>query len=282
MALDLGMMLSAVRITGSDGALGTGFLMTVPSEAIPGERYGYLLTAHHVIAQQTAVWAEIPDAFGEGDLYDPFLVRDWRQPLSNVDLAIAPIPDRPDRNYQALQFETHVLVDDPPSPFLQLGRDVHYIGILAPLNRPMVRTGALGALHQTGIDHKGGYVYPAHLADCRSYAGFSGSPCFLNVEYAALRPSQRPPTSSEPPQGFPPLGALYDFAVFCGMFTQHLDDEKKSDVVSRYGVGVMLRAEEIREALMTEENRKERRKWDAGHETSGPQLENESHEDRAD
>src|SRR5438132_8802514 len=73
MALSHSMMLSAVRIRGSKG-LGTGFLVTVRSETLPDHRWGYLVTAHHVIAKQTEINVQIPDAFGDGALYEPMRV----------------------------------------------------------------------------------------------------------------------------------------------------------------------------------------------------------------
>jgi hypothetical protein len=52
------------------------------------------------------------------------------------------------------------------------------------------------------------------------------------------------------------------------MFTEHYTDEGDLDtnpesIVIRYGVGVMLRGNEIKRALMTEEARQERRQLDA-------------------
>jgi hypothetical protein len=32
----------------------------------------------------------------------------------------------------------------------------HYVGLLAPLNRAMARSGTLGAVYQTGIEHTDG------------------------------------------------------------------------------------------------------------------------------
>jgi hypothetical protein len=62
--LHIDMIHSAVRIIGSvhDDRLvtgerrepvGTGFLVTVPSETIEGLRYGYVLTAHHTSLTKT-------------------------------------------------------------------------------------------------------------------------------------------------------------------------------------------------------------------------------------
>lgn len=49
------------------------------------------------------------------------------------------------------------------------------------------------------------------------------------------------------------------------MFTSHRTDENEDGTVSRYGVGVVLRSEEIREALMTQELKQERAEEDAAH-----------------
>lgn len=280
MALDLSMIHSAVRIIG-ETRKGTGFLITVDSETLPDVRYGYAVTAHHIIEGQTKIRVQIPDPFKDGELYEPFQVKDWRRPLDKVDLALAPIPDRDDRTYQALRLERNLIPADPPSPWINLGSDIYYIGILSPLDRPMVRSGTIGALDQTGIRHKGGYDYPAHLVDCRSYDGFSGSPCFLDAMFAGLEPTVLPP-HNPPPEQLPPMGAMYHVAMLCGMFTEHLEDNgKQTGAVSRYGVGVMLRANEIREALMTEEMQKHRAGKDAravAKKESGPELENTSDE----
>lgn len=46
-------------------------------------------------------------------------------------------------------------------------------------------------------------------------------------------------------------------------FTGHFSDQISAEgAVSRYGVGVMLRSHEIRDALMTPEAIAERRDWD--------------------
>jgi hypothetical protein len=65
------------------------------------------------------------------------------------------------------------------------------------------------------------------------------------------------------------LGRIVHYEMLCGMLTRHYSDEVSAEkVVSRYGVGLMVRSHEIREALMTEEAREERRRWDEGSSTS--------------
>jgi hypothetical protein len=267
-ALDPTMIYSAFRVIGdlpatranasSRGAIGTGFLVRVHSERLPGVGYGYALTAHHVIRDQNDV--EIQPAYPDGGmLYDPLPIDDWRQPLDKVDLAIAPAVRRGEELYAAAQLETDFI--PPGVAWLQLGSKIHYVGILAPLDRPMVRSGYIGALDQ--IDLPGGdddYDYPVHLVDCRSYGGFSGSPCLFDAEFAGLVEADI--SDLDPPDDFPPVGAMYHVAMLCGMFTEHLDDRARTGAVSRYGVGIMLRSDEIWEALMNDEAKAERSQWD--------------------
>lgn len=143
------------------------------------------------------------------------------------------------------------------------GMSVLYIGLLAPLNRTMVRSGTIGAPNQTGIKFQGGWQYETHLVDCRSYGGFSGSPCFLELPVPEIEPDPHPPS-------FLPEGKKYGrmgwHAMFVGMFTAHLTDAPQEDddtPHSRYGVGLMLPAHYIIDALTTEDIVKDRREADA-------------------
>lgn len=260
MPLHLSMIHSAVRISSFGDLAGTGFIVTVGSETIPGERYGYVITAHHVIDTGLGFEVQVPNPFANGELYPPVPVSDWRQPLSKVDLAVAPFPAPDDRNYQAIDVEDVLPVDRRPRP--RLGEQIYYIGIFEPLLRPMARSGTIGALEQSGIPHRGDYKHESdHLVDCRSYSGFSGSPCFAVVPFAQL--DQPPPLKLAETQR---LADVNHWAAPCGMFTAHYSDEETEDakgVVSRYGVGVMLPSSEIRRALMTDGLRNERREWDA-------------------
>lgn len=117
MPLSLSMIDSAVRITSAGDLLGTGFLVTVPSETLPGVRWGYVVTAHHVIDEQIEIAVQVPDPFTNGGvLYDPVRVEAWRQPLRNVDLALAPFSSRPGSRHQAFELELMLPTRNVASP----------------------------------------------------------------------------------------------------------------------------------------------------------------------
>jgi hypothetical protein len=255
MAIDLRSLQSAVRITGAGDLLGTGFLVKIPAgELLPGKWISYLVTAHHVIANQIEIAAEVPDALSIGTLYPPKQVVDWRQPLPGVDLAVAPFPMPLDMRFQANRLEWFL----PPDELPPLGAMIFYIGMFAPKNIPMARSGTVGAVMvPMEID---GYRYDAHLVDCRSYGGFSGSPCFVETPYTRIDARIK---VKDVPETLAPLASV---TQLCGMFTAHYSDEKAPDAegaVSRYGVGVMLRSDQIREALMTDDMQAERNKSEA-------------------
>lgn len=155
--------------------------MMIRSERHEGRRYAYVVTAHHVITRQLEIAVETSDTDKPGELHEPMRVENWRQPIRDVDLAIAPFPPR-DVSPLAIEFEEHL----PPDQELAMprpGSQIFYLGVFQPLDRVMARSGTIGATNQLGLAHQGGYAYPAHLVDCRSYSGFSGSPCFLEVAY---------------------------------------------------------------------------------------------------
>jgi hypothetical protein len=184
-----------------------------------------------------------------------------------VDLAVAPFPHEQVPRWQAFSLESQFIDDDVVVP---LGGIVHYLGMFAPPDVPMARTGSLGAYNVPvdKVENGQRYRYHADLLDCRSYKGFSGSPCLGMLTYAVLD------RAAEVPKGVPlnPDGSLprlvhtANLGSFCGILTSHYSDEETDDaagVVSRYGVGVMLPAHYIRRALCDDTARSERRRWDA-------------------
>ena len=264
------------KVTGTRrGTIGTGFCLTVQGERA---EYGYLLTADHVVEGQKKVEVQFADFFGEGEMYAPLAVTEWRRPPGDVDLAVAPLREIPGisaRNVTVLEMEKHVIPNEKVGR-VYLGSHVFYIGIFDPLDRPMARSGTIGALDQEGIEHDEGYVYMAHLVDCRSYDGFSGSPVFAELNYAGLKPTE-PPVERPKEHEEVPIGQIFSTAMICGMFTEHVDENNADGAISRYGVGVMVRGEEITAALTSEGFVNERQEWDAeiaAQAATGPRLRN--------
>ena len=291
MALSEGMTEATVRVVGDypttgevrrRTAIGSGFILRVDGETRRYSHY-YVLTAAHVLDDQQVVEIQIPIA-GETGLYDPIRVDDWFRPIPGLDLAIAPLVAHVPGMFFALDMERSLIPNERLNG-MQLGTEVFYIGILTPLDRPMVRTANIGALDQYDLPPIEGYQYPAHLLDCRSYGGFSGAPCFAHYTRPVLVEADWPCADEDLPEDAPPLGTTYSFAFLCGMFVAHLADdnaqarsvdarESPEVIASRYGVGVMMRGQEIREALMSDELRKdrERREDAAENDPPGPRL----------
>lgn len=271
------MLHAAVRIIGDyppgvfltrRTVIGTGFIVTVRSERDAQWRHGYVVTTAHNLRDQRHIEVQAPNPGPEGGLYDPITITDWKRPVPGVDIAVAPwVSQSDDRHFTALSMEDVFLADAAAPLYLSLGMTVYYIGILGPLDRPMVRAGTLGAIDQESIPHQDEtFSYKAHLVDCRSYGGFSGSPCFSLISLPTLLP--KPPPSyearviGESGGSLPLLGDMFHVVRLCGMFTQHLADKAPGGPVSLYGVGVMLRSQEIRRALMSKKLKDERQRKD--------------------
>jgi hypothetical protein len=266
------MIYSAVRIIGDwrnpkterleRRALGTGFHVRVPSESRPNCWYTYVVTAHHVIDGQPDPELVFPDPYEPGGLYPPQKTDgpDWKQPLENVDLAVLPF-GRPDGFFvSSLVLGQHIRPELPEPRVLAM--PFHYVGLLEPLNRVMARSGTLGALYEKKIPHKDHYEYTCHLGDCRSYKGFSGSPCFVEYPMASLQEAEPPLPPSKAEPNLEPLGKIRYLHVVCGMVTWHLEPPEDGPEASTFGVVCILPSEYIYKALTSDGVVQERREGD--------------------
>lgn len=264
---------SVVRITTAGDLLGSGTIVGVDSESAPGKRWPYVVTAHHVVRSQMLIEVDVPDPTTRGQWTEGVSVNDWSQPLEGIDLAIAPFPiqsvpltDDGIRRYQTFLLD-HFVPDGHVPP---LGAPIHYAGVFAPTGVPMLRTGNIAALDVPIERDNSTYSYRADLVDCRSYKGFSGSPCLSTITYAVLDGEPVELAAGVVPPNArgvqPRLGRTASEARFCGIFTAHFTDEGAEDadgVISRYGVGVMLPSDYVRDALMSGDAVAQRRSWDA-------------------
>lgn len=164
--------------------LGTGFLVSVPSETHPAWSFRYVVTAKHVLPGDRSNLC-VRFNTSDGDIRD-IDAPDWfDHDLEDVSVAFLVTP----RDVTALDVPETMFLDAVEVTPPLLGDTVFFVGLLgwvkpmARQNVPMVRSGTLGAKYQDGvpIELPDGTTteVTAHLIDCRSYRGFSGSPCFI-------------------------------------------------------------------------------------------------------
>ena len=177
--------------TSSDGQsgisfVGTAFLVTIPSNAKPGESYLNLVTAKHVAEKTThsafLIRVNTKDGFEyiKGEEIKWF----YHPTDKSVDVAVAPLMLSP---------ETHEYKTIPVSRFLSdeimlqkkigLGDEVYVAGLFAHVsgskkNQPIVRTGNIAMIPSELIPTELGNI-EAYLIEARSIGGLSGSPAFV-------------------------------------------------------------------------------------------------------
>lgn len=255
------MLASAVRVVGDFPPHGTmrqreviasGFLASLKSETYPQRHYSYVVTTAHTLKNQPNTEIEIQSP--SGDLYPRMRVTDWRQPLDGVDIAVAPFEKHPSTRFVDIH---ESLVPSERFGGLPLGADIFYIGILTTHDVAMARKATIGALDVLNI-----HGFPVHLLDCRSYGGFSGSACWVRVGYPVLIPCDHPELHES--ERAAPIGYVAYRVFLAGMFKAHLTttDDDEDGAVNRYGVASMIRGQEIRDALMSDELKQDRKKKD--------------------
>jgi hypothetical protein len=232
------MFLCAERDDGTRYPIGTTFLVGLPAEG--GEGYWpYFVTAWHVVQSGKPTWIRFRRWDG-GPPEDWPVPGEW-VPHPTSDIAVTPCDF--DRSAYIAQFVPDEQFSDRwvHDAALAPGVPLFFIGLLAYVesmqekNVPMVRTGGIGALFQTDIPMSDGLLYReeprAHLIDCYSRGGFSGSPVFVDYPMIAHPPASRGPVIST-------WVAL--FGVLSGHFGAPGDNA---------GVAVVIPSEAIRELL---------------------------------
>lgn len=259
--------------------MGTGFIVSVPAESSQFAHV-YVVTAAHVIEGDGVPFIRVPTTVGS---VTDCTVSDWTCHPKH-DVAVAPILLPANHNTvrtalgQFIDAEAWRKPDDwIKRPFdLELGDVVYFIGLLGKIaamteqNIPMVRSGTLGALWQERLPVRrtpkdDATFVTAHLIDCRSFAGFSGSPCYVQQSQAGLVPNEG---------GQPGVCITTKYrTALLGLVGGHFDDwvgtrkrvsgparNVSSDVDAPVstGVGYVIPAEFIRETLYLEELREMR------------------------
>ncbi|MDX6517252.1 MAG: hypothetical protein QOF50_98 [Gaiellaceae bacterium] len=263
--------------------IGTAFVLSVPGAY--GLKFDYLVTAGHVVDSEDETWARFRvDTHGR---VTDVAVHDWVF-HPKADVAMAPLGPKQDWRYRTVPIDVALGATSYGDPQGQafdpmLGDRVYFIGLaalggltlMAQRNVPMVRSGTLGA---TYIDNVPLGTPPnirriqAHLIDCRSYGGFSGSPCFVQtLAWSKVLDFTNPGVPS-------PAQERVDYKTqLLGIVSAHFDawdearvtgtiaNEGTVSVPINTGIGVVTPSERILEVLAMDElaDDRERREREA-------------------
>ena len=238
---------------------GTGFVVSMPT-VDPDQLFLYVVTAAHVVRPMRSSVIRLVRSFDGSSIEDLEIPRERWVFHAIEDLAVAPIVVNP---------EDVILSVIPVSSFAGTaetqfapgaGDKVVFAGLLGLVpsmgdrNVPMVRTGSIGALHQDELPVRlpDGTVLTmhGHLIDCRSFGGFSGSPCFVEL----LSGMDRTPRLG--------LASPRTSTLLLGLVSGHFDihapvalpdNEEELRVPVAAGIAVVQAAETIMEVLDDED-----------------------------
>jgi hypothetical protein len=271
------------RTNDSDGvgegrAVGTSFFVMVPSETDPSPGWLYAVTARHVVESGHDTWLRMH--WSDGRL-DELPVQAWIS-HPEADVAVS-LMDRV--GVDCAWVQTNDFLDARPEDRRpRLGDPVYFIGLLAIVqamadaNIPIVRSGSLARMNQAAMSLRHGRgdqtwttSHEMHLIDCRSHAGFSGSPCFVQFQPVShlTEPLRLDSTYRDILQPETLLlglisGHMEDMAELQG--TGELADDQMIGSIRfpvNTGVALVTPVERIRECLMIDEVAAERRRRDA-------------------
>lgn len=251
--------------------IGTGFFLGVRTPDEPQSTRAfthYLVTAGHVVRAEPETWVRLRRMDGiledvpipEWMFHDrddvAVAVMELDETEQPYDIAVMPVPDF---------FPVGAPQRHPPRPRQirhrpMLGDRVYFIGLFAPIsamgerNVPLVRSGTIAAWAQQNVPLPlpDGTVleYTAHLIDCRSYAGFSGSPCFVQFPRDPDIGGVGRPNEETELIGL--VSGHFDFRENAAL-TGEIADLGTVRVPVHLGVGVVTPAESIQELLDRED-----------------------------
>jgi hypothetical protein len=257
MALGARYTKSVVLILGGDseeGATlqGTGFVAGTP-DAEPGLVIPFVVTAAHVV--RTFAFTAVRLSMKDGSVTDHPITKWQIHDVEDVAIALLYPVDADLVEVSPIPIDQFVGHEETEFP-ISVGDTVFFGGLLGQVesmgkaNVPMIRSGTVGALHQDGVpmrlaDNTLIYVH-GHLVDCRSFGGFSGSPCFVRYisgTHVTERLRLKSPIESTLLLGI--VGGHFDLAATVAL----PDQEQKLKVPVAAGIAVVYPAELIAEML---------------------------------
>ncbi len=243
--------------------VGTFFLVSLPSGQ-GARRFVFVVTAQHVVQQYPQLRATMRASNNS--------IIDWTLPSGSwffpddaqLDLAICPLLSEfgPGLDPTAWPIEENS-AGHRVQP--RLGASLYFAGLLLPVGStwggslvPVVRTGSVAALFQRDVSwgddsSPSAWRSVAHLIDCRSWGGFSGSPCFMETSWPGPKSQLEAaiPEDHAWARNFNTLTGLdwsellgtYYFQALFGVFV---------GFIAQTGIGVVLPVEYLVELLDSE------------------------------
>ena len=256
------------RLPGGAGALapiGTGFILNVPAR-FKDLYFEYVVTASHVVEGRDETYARIRTRDG-GSKDLP--VHEWVH-HPTADVAVAPFDASGHEDLHLLNVPAAALGQRPlPRWDPQLGDRVYFLGLpnlpaaqgMIARNVPMVRSGTIGAMYQDDVPVQwpDGSIrkVQAHLIDCRSYGGFSGSPCFFQRDDAFTAAREGKLEWGQITRLFGLVSGHFDLAT-SPLMQGDIAELGSIRVPVNTGVGIVTPDAKIVEVLEMEELREER------------------------
>ena len=212
-------LLSAVFLCVKEGGAvkpaGTGFVLTVESDAPTDNRHTYLVTARHCVEQAKrygSLYVRLNSHGGGGTaLLELPSAWEYHEDETN-DVAVIRFPGPP--IYQMMLFERESLAtsDLIAEKSIGVGEELVVVGLFSShhgrtVNLPIVRSGIIAAMPSEPIqDPQSGLDFDAYLAEVRSIGGLSGSPVWVAIDPG--RPISGPASFRSPAWSFYLLGLI--------------------------------------------------------------------------
>lgn len=164
----------------------TGFFVSIPSLALPGNSYQYFVTAKHVTVALEGRDTRLIVNAKQGAVQSLTVVGNrWYQHPSDrtADVAVVPYVLTPDLDVISVAPQNFATRDILSKDKIGIGDEVFLVGLFtyAPgrrRNMPMIRHGNLAMLPEEQIQVEGEFA-DAYLIELRSLMGLSGSPVFV-------------------------------------------------------------------------------------------------------
>ena len=228
---------------GSLQPIGTAFMVGEPTP--DGGWFKYFVTAAHVVRDRPQTWIRLRREKG---LPEDKEVGRWVF-HQDQDVAITPCDLDLSGFVWAFQAEEHFADTWHNKIPIRLGEAAYFMGLFAHVDTmadraiPMMRGGCVGALYQERIamrdgDHLREERY-AHLIDCYSRSGFSGSPVFIDHPIVNLEINE----STELP-----AARMSSLVALLGILIGHF-----GSIGDNAGVAVVAPVEVIRDLFRDEE-----------------------------